>query len=187
VTVLSELRHVSVWSRGVSRASALCQKLGAEYGSSPVFESVADFEESASQANIIIGVASASQPYLQKRHFSNGQLYVHIGMNDVTPEAIRSFDSIVCDDFEAGCEGSSQSLFRLYREEPDISERVISLENLLYSRAAICPSPGRRIMFNSFGLPIFDLALAAEAYRYAVENCLGEEVKLNDWSEATEL
>jgi ornithine cyclodeaminase len=187
VTVLSGLRRVSVWSRGVSRALELCRELEAEYGSSPVFEPTTDFEEPASNADVIIGATSASSPYLYKRHFSDDRLYVHIGMNDVAAEAIRSFDSIVCDDFDAGREGSSQSLFRLYREEPDISKRVILLESFLRKDAAIRPQLGRRIMFNSFGLPIFDLVLAAEAYRYAVGNRLGEETKLNGWDKVITL
>jgi ornithine cyclodeaminase len=187
VTVLSGLRRVFVWSQGGSRSFELCRKLEAEYGSNPVFEPIVDFGERASQAHIIIGATSASQPYLYERHFSDGQLYVHIGMNDIAPEAIRSFDSIVCDDFEAGREGSSQSLFRLCRDEPGISERVIPLESFLHDNTAVRPSLGRRVMFDSFGLPIFDLVLAAEAYRYAVRNRLGGEAKLNDWDEARSL
>jgi ornithine cyclodeaminase len=180
IAAMPNLRHISVWNRSVYRASELCLSIKAEYESSLTFEPIADFDKAAHRADIIIGATSAPSPYLHEKHFSDGQLYIHIGMNDIAPEAIHSFDSIVCDDFEAGLEGSSQSLFRLSRNEPDIYRRVILMENFLRYDISVSSSLGKRIMFNSFGLPIFDLVLAAAAYRYAAENGLGEEVKIND-------
>jgi ornithine cyclodeaminase len=186
VAVLPALKHVAVWSRTILRASKFCGKLEAEFGPNPVFQPVSDFEEYVGTADVIMGVTSASSPYLHKRHFKDGQLYFHIGMNDVSRGAIKSFDKIVCDDFEAGRDGSSQSLFRLYRDEPDIAGRVISLESLLCHGAPRRPSLGKRVMFDSFGLPVFDLVLAAEVYRHAIDNGLGWDASLNSCSEGSE-
>ncbi|WP_128101855.1 hypothetical protein [Paenibacillus sp. DCT19] len=112
----------------------------------------------------MVGATSASTPYLHVDHFVPGHLYLHIGMRDIDAEAIESFDHIVCDDYEAGVPSSSQSLFGLARKTPEIGDKVILLEKLLAEPdQAIQQHPERKLMFNAFGLSIFDLVLAHEA------------------------
>ncbi|MNP23530.1 hypothetical protein D3C76_1162440 [compost metagenome] len=76
---------------------------------------------------------------------------------------------------------SSQSLFRLARADASVKEKVALLENLLPPDSEEGGPPVMRIrqneqqklMFNAFGLPIFDLALATEALQRLAN--LGEE------------
>ncbi|WP_044480109.1 ornithine cyclodeaminase family protein [Paenibacillus antibioticophila] len=171
---LPQLREVHFWSRHQEHAQAIHERFAEQLKQRsiagilhPTLPDRLDF------AQIVMGVTSAAEPYLKAEHFCPGHFYVHIGMNDIEAAAIQSFDHIVCDDFRAGVKTSSQSLFRLARTDASIEEKVTLLETLLpqdKGERAVAMSPikqnkQQKLMFNGFGLPIFDLALAAEALR----------------------
>lgn len=170
------LDRLYVWSRDPDHAQACIQAVGELLGpgnSALVAKlGVAESVDSATpDVDVIIGATSAEKPYLRREHVSNAT-YVHIGMNDIEADAIRSFDRIVCDDFLAGTAKSAQSLFVLYRQDNSIASRVTLLEDQPEHLAA------GRLMFDSFGLSIFDVGLAFEVYRFALERGLGEKLDL---------
>ena len=172
-----ELEGLSVWSRDLSHAQWCIESvrdilaLTGEEDLAGKLEVVTSVSEGAETAGLVIGATSAETPYLTKEHLREAS-YVHIGMNDVTGEAIRSYDRIYCDDFEAGTWKSAQSLFVLYRQDQTIGERVTLLED---APASIKEG---RVMFDSFGLSMFDIALGCEVYRYACGKGLGGEIGL---------
>lgn len=158
---LPKLKELHIWSRQPQHAEALKLELAKElhgYGVSCTVH--AELPNRLDFAEIIIGATSASTPYLTPSHFVNGHLYIHIGMKDIEGAAIEGFDHIVCDDFNAGVAGSSQSLFHHARSNPDIAHSVSLLEHLIVGQTTVKQQAEHQIMFNGFGLSIFDLALA---------------------------
>ncbi|MDO3412419.1 hypothetical protein QWJ34_21825 [Saccharibacillus sp. CPCC 101409] len=176
---LPGLQDVHLWSRTPARAERLQREFAGAFAERGIRSRVhAALPPRLDFARVIVGATSAARPYLRAEHFAPGQLYVHIGMRDIEEDAVEAFDEIVCDDFEAGVPSSSQSLFGLARRNPGIARKVTLLENLLEPERQGLPGPepegpgstarragGGKVMFNAFGLSIFDLALAHEALR----------------------
>ncbi|MFE6076445.1 hypothetical protein ACFVQB_18395 [Paenibacillus sp. NPDC057886] len=168
---MPELKEVHVWSRTAQHAEQLLERHTAQLEQRGIHTRVhVSLPERLDFAEVVVGATSASEPYLHAEHFVRGHLYLHIGMRDIDSEAILSFDDIVCDDYEAGVPSSSQSLFGLARQSPDIARKVTLLETLLGKPdQAIQQHPERKIMFNAFGLSIFDLVLAHETLKRLLE------------------
>lgn len=161
------IQQIYIWSRQQDHARDCVQAVQALAGQNIPVSTVENFETVLGDVDFVIGATSAETPYLHREHLEHCS-YVHIGMNDIDAQAIRSFPHIVCDDFESAKARSAQSLFRLYRTDPSIQERVSLLEDL----EGPLP-PHERFFFDSFGLSIFDVGLAWEVYRFAQEKGLG--------------
>lgn len=166
-TRFPDLDLLRLWSRSAAHAEDCRRRVEAILRCRLPIEVVEDLHAAARKSDFVVGACSADEPYLTKEDLA-GCGYVHIGMNDVSGEALLSYPRIICDEFETAKRRSAQSLFRLWRSDPSVESRVELLENLT-GRIAL----GDRFCFDSFGLSIFDLGLAAEAYRYAREHGLG--------------
>ena len=129
-------------------------------------------------ADVVIAATSAPSPYLTARHLEGVSLYCHIGFHEIAWEAVDRFDSIVVDAWEEAKAVSGQSLFRYYREGLLPEERITGKLGAIVSGTLAVPraAPGRRVMFDAFGLPIFDLSVAKAAYLRAREMGLGTSV-----------
>lgn len=170
-------QEVAVWSRGQRRNQALVQRY--QSGTSLHLTAAESLETAVAGADVIIGATSASQPYLLPEHLESASLYCHIGFHEISAEAVNCFSSIVVDTWEEAKDVSGQSLFRFYRQGLLAESRITgTLGALLTGRLQIprgCPE--QKIMFDAFGLPIFDLSVAMEACRRAGELGLGTQVR----------
>ncbi|MCQ4085448.1 hypothetical protein [Saccharibacillus sp. JS10] len=161
--VLPNLKELHLWSRNPEHAKQLQEKFQVELDKRGITVRIhLELPNRLDFVEIIVGVTSAAEPYLNSQHFVNGHLYLHVGMRDVSSDAIEAFDHIVCDDYAAGVPSSSQSLFVHAREYPSIENKVKLLENVSDTNV-IKQNSSTKLMFNAFGLSIFDLALAREA------------------------
>ena len=174
---LPAVNQVWIWGRNREKIQCLVGEMAQEYPG--ICFSAADSLQGAADCNIVIGATAAEEPYLEQDHFKEDGFYCHIGFHEISAAAISSFDHIVCDDFHKGVPHSGQSLFRANREgvlEPrllagNLSDYVVGEK--------VLPRQGRgRIMFDAFGLPVFDAVLGRWVYRYAVEHGLGIELPL---------
>ena len=169
---LPGLEKISIWSRGGVRSRLLADR----YAVSGTAVQAADTLEAAVEgADVVIAATSASSPYLTARHLESVSLYCHIGFHEIAFEAVDRFDSIVVDAWEEARAVSGQSLFRYWRERLLPEERITGKLGAIVSGALAVPraAPGRRVMFDAFGLPIFDLSVAKAAYLRAREMGLG--------------
>lgn len=167
---------IDIWGRTPEHAIRLAERAQNELclDAHPVEE----LQLATSVADIIVSATSATEPYLTVQHFKEDCLYCHIGLNDITADAINAFDTVVVDAWEEAKHCSAQSLFRAYREGT-FTER--SLTGLLgeYAVGQKCVALGkRRVFFDAFGLAIFDLALARHAWFYANARGLGKKVPI---------
>ncbi|MEJ8305184.1 hypothetical protein [Saccharibacillus sacchari] len=170
--VLPGLKELHLWSRSPIHARRLHERFADELFKRNIRVRVhRELPARLDFAKIVVGATSAAEPYLTAEHFVPGHLYVHIGMRDIAAAAIPSFDTIVCDDYLSGVSSSSQSLFGWAREHAEIQQKVILLEQLINpssdpsipdAKLDIRQTASRKLMFNAFGLSMFDLALARE-------------------------
>lgn len=170
---LPQAQEVAVWSRGQRRNQTLVERYRPL--TSVHLTAAPSLESAAEGADVIIGATSASQPYLLPEHLESAALYCHIGFNEISPEAISRFRRIVVDTWEEAKDVSGQSLFRCYRQGLLDESRITgTLGGILTGRLQI-PRASReeKLMFDAFGLPIFDLSVAAEAFRRAERMGLG--------------
>lgn len=158
---LPKLKELHIWNRTLTHAEQLKERLSDECHSRGIniyvhttLPSKLDF------AQIVIAATSATESYMNADHFVPGHLFISIGMRDIETAAIEQFDHIVCDDFQAGLLTSSQSFFHLARANPSIEQKVVLLEDLILDKTTLQQSNDQKLMFNAFGLPIFDIALA---------------------------
>jgi ornithine cyclodeaminase len=141
-----------VWDRTPEHAQRLAAKFDHRVTVS------LNLADAVANADVVIGATSASTPYLKYDWFHSGQLYVHIGLHDMAPADVAKFQWLVCDDYRAGQLTSQQSLFVAYRQGAIAAERVRLLETLVTPLRV--PGP---VMFDQFGLQMFDFVLAEYA------------------------
>lgn len=173
---LPKAEEVSIWSRGYIRAARLAERYRdkAEIRLHPV----ATVDEAVDSADVIIGATSAPSPYLTAERVGSASLYCHIGFHEISGEAVNEFQRIIVDTWEEAKNVSGQSLFRLYRAGLLAEERITGTLGAMVTGRLYVPRGDRnaKIMFDAFGLPIFDISIAKAAYQYATEAKLGKEM-----------
>lgn len=171
---LPETTEIMVWSRKQNRAEALCAAYAA--AAPGRLRAAETLEEAVRKADIVIGATSAPLPYLKPEHLENTALYCHIGFHEITKAAIDGFDKIVVDTWEDAKHVSGQSLFRYWRNGMLSEERIFGTLGAVITGSLRIPraQEPQKIMFDAFGLPIFDLALAKTAYIRAKQLELGQ-------------
>ena len=174
---LPGLEIIRIWSRTKAHAEKLAQELRPVMGSTDI-EAVDDIS-SARESDIIIAATSATIPYLCRDDFKDGVLYCHIGYNDIETDAIAQFDQYVFDDFDSGIAHSGQPLFRMVRDGIfDMSKNAGILSEMITGTRQVHQCRGKKLMFDAFGLVIFDIALGHFVYKYALEHGIGQELAL---------
>ena len=178
---LPQTEEIAVWSRGNRRNKALTERYRGTTGT--VLRAVQDLDNAVDGADVIIGATSAPEPYLLPRHLRFAALYCHIGFNEITAEAVDQFSRVVVDTWEEAKHVSGQSLFRLYREGQFDEARITGTLGAILSGRLDVPrgTPGQKVMFDAFGLPIFDLSVAKEAFVRAGQMGLGTSLT---WQES---
>lgn len=173
---LPQAEEVAVWSRGNVRNQDLTARYREKTG--VVLRPARELEEAVEGADVVIAATSADAPYLTAEHLRSASLYCHIGFHEITLEAVEQFSSIFVDTWEEAKHVSGQSLFRYYRAGELPESRITGTLGAVLSGRLEAPrgAPDRKVMFDAFGLPIFDLSVAREAYRLAREMRLGVPV-----------
>jgi Predicted ornithine cyclodeaminase, mu-crystallin homolog len=174
---LPGLEKIRIWSRTKVHAEKLALELCPVVGGTYI-EAVDDIS-SARESDIIIAATSSAIPYLCRDDFKDGVLYCHIGFNDIETDAIAQFDQYVYDDFDSGKSHSGQPLFRMVRDGIfDLSKNAGVLSEIITGAKKVRQCKGKKLMFDAFGLVIFDIALGHFVYKYALEHGIGQELAL---------
>ena len=171
-----ELSEIAVWSRGGEKN----QRLVARYQpkTETLLTAAKTLDVAAEGADIIIAATSAPEPYLEPQHLEAASVYCHIGFHEITHAAIERFSDIVVDTWQEAKDVSGQSLFRYYREGLVGLERISSTLGALLLGTKTIPRASRdhKVMFDAFGLPIFDISFAKIACERAKKLQLGTNV-----------
>lgn len=173
---LPDAKEVAIWSRGHKKAEDLVARYQAE--TAIHLYSADTVDQAVHGADVIIGATSAAEPYLTPERIRSASLYCHIGFNEISSSAIDRFGSIVVDEWEEAKNVSGQSLFRAYRAGVLDESKLSGKLGAILSGKLTIPrgTPESKVMFDAFGLPIFDISVAKSAYSEAIKSGLGIEV-----------
>lgn len=125
-----------------------------------------DLRNAVLGAEAVLCCTSAPAPILDLWAVGKGRLILQIGFHEVSFEAIATMDCIIVDLWGDFAEKSAKSLFQMYRAGRFSPAQVdADLSALLLDGWQ--PPPGASVYFSSFGLNVFDIALAARLLKRA--------------------
>lgn len=124
-------------------------------------------------AQVTVTCTSAPGPILGPQVMRPGVLVVQAGFNEVSFGAIDRADAVTCDLWGDFAGTSAKSLFQMYRAGRFPPERLAADATAILLDGWR-PDPGACVYFSSFGLNIFDIAVAARLMRRAADLGLGQ-------------
>jgi len=117
-------------------------------------------DEILGDCDVILTCTSAAEPFLSRAGVRPGRLIVQIGFHEVEFDAIEATDVVAVDLWGEFWHSSAKSLFQMARAGRFGGDQVAAdLVDLCVRNWH--PPDGASLYFSSFGLNVFDIALAA--------------------------
>jgi ornithine cyclodeaminase len=168
--VFPEVETIRIWNRDPGRSDALIAAFGNQASGRLV--AAASIPGALEEAQVVLCCTSATQPLIGGEAVVPGRLIVQVGHDEIGFDLIDAVDHVVVDLWGEFAERSAKSLFRMYRAGRFEPGRVSAdLAGLLVDGWR--PPAGASVLFSSFGLNVFDIALAARVLRQAEAEGLG--------------
>jgi ornithine cyclodeaminase len=170
-----DVETIRIWNRDPGRRDALIAELAA----AGLGELVAapSIPQALEAAQVVLCCTTAPQPLLDRQAVAPGRLIVQVGYNEIGFDLIDAVDHVVVDLWGEFAERSAKSLFQMYRAGRFKPERVSAdLAGLVVDGWQ--PREAASVLFSSFGLNVFDIALAARVLRQAEADGLGTTLPL---------
>lgn len=135
--------------------------------------SVATLDEASTLPyDALLTCTSAAEPWVTPAFFRPGTLVMQIGYHEAAFATLQLADRVVVDAWGDFCHVSAKSLFQLFRSGGFAPEAVSAdLTHLIIDGWR--PPAEARVYFNSFGLNIFDIALASRVLERAEAQNVG--------------
>lgn len=172
------IEKVYIYDLFLDRAQAFADEMSAKLG--VAITPTATVEPAAREADIIVTVTLANEPFVEADWLKKGCLMVQMADFEVTYDCVRKASKIVCDTWE-GIKHRKISPIALMYDEGLLKDEDIYCElgGIINGR-----KPGREnddeiIYFNAVGMGIEDLCVVAHAYRLAKEQ--GKGIMLPFW------
>lgn len=166
--VFPALERVSLWNRTAARAAAMQSTVAAPWPCTvrPTLDAALE------NADAVLTCTNAATPFLAPNVVRAGRTVLQVGYHEVPFEAIDRADAVVVDLWGEFRLSSAKSLFQMHRAGRFEAGRIAA--NL----AALVldgwrPGPDAAVYFSSFGLNLFDVALAARVLREAEASGIG--------------
>ncbi|MEJ1158876.1 hypothetical protein [Prosthecomicrobium sp. N25] len=166
---------VTLWNRTRDRALTLA----ARWQHRLAIRVADDLDAALGEADAILCCTAALEPILPVEAVRPGRLVVQIGHHEVPFDAIDRSTRVHVDLWGPFAEASGKSLFRMYRAGRFGPERVTADLGALLAGAPR-PGPDDAVYVSTFGLNVFDVALAARVLAAADERGLGTILPLVD-------
>lgn len=126
-------------------------------------------------AKVAFTCTSSPQPILGPEVIRPGALVLQVGYHEVSFDAIDQVDAVTCDLWGDFARTSAKSLFQMHRAGR-FPESRLAADAPAILLEGWRPAPGASVLFSSFGLNIFDIALAARLMRRAAALGLGQSL-----------
>ena len=174
------IRRAQVYSRNAEKRADFCKRMSARLGIEVV--PVDTPEAAARDVDIVITVTNAVDPVLFGDWLTRPGLVVAAGANhwykrELDTRVVERADLIVVDEKEqARVEGGN--LLRAIAEGRLTWDRVEELGDLVTGRISAPDFSKSNILFESHGLAINDMAMAAKTYELARAAGIGRELEL---------
>ncbi|MAU96023.1 MAG: ornithine cyclodeaminase [Fulvimarina sp.] len=166
---------IRLWNRTPERRDVLLSELRQADG--PPVAAAETVLEAIADADVVLCCTAAPTPLLGREVVRPGRLVVQAGFNEIGFGAIDGLDAVTVDLWGGFAEKSAKSLFQMYRAGRFEPSRVAA------DLAAIVvdgwrPDETASVLFSSFGLNVFDIALAARVLARAEADDIGTVVPL---------
>lgn len=182
--LFAAVEEVTVWNRSPARREALVAAIrpAAPW---PIRLAGDPAEIAAGDADAILACTAAPQPILGRGAVRPGRILLQIGYHEVEFDAIDEADAVVVDLWGDFARTSAKSLFQMHRAGRFPAERVAA-----DLAAAVLdgwrPAPDAAVYMSSFGLNVFDIALAARVLARAEAEGVGRTLPMSgdergDW------
>ncbi|MCJ7872120.1 hypothetical protein [Phaeobacter sp. J2-8] len=132
----------------------------------------ASADAAARAAQVVLTCTSSPAPLLSPAAVHSDQLILQIGFHEVSFAAIDACDVVTCDLWGDFADHSAKSLFQMYRAGRFAPDQIAADAQSILS-GDWRPNAGASVYFSSFGLNIFDIALAARVLRRAAAMGIG--------------
>lgn len=161
---------IRIWNRTRAHRDALIAECRLPDG--PVLQAADRVSSAIDGADVVLCCTTAPEPIVEKAAVHPGRLIVQIGYHEVAFEAIDASDHVVVDLWCDFAERSAKSLFQMYRAGRFTPDRVsANFADLVVGGWR--PADGASVYVSSFGLNLFDIALAARVLRRAEAEGIG--------------
>ncbi|MBL8701470.1 MAG: NAD(P)-binding domain-containing protein [Alphaproteobacteria bacterium] len=165
----ASIDSIRIWNRSAETAAALAAR--AHAGSARV-EPAASISAAIEDADVVLTCTNATEPLLDATAVRRGRLIVQVGYHEVAFAAIDASDVVACDLWGTFAATSAKSLFQMHRAGRFPADRIAAdLASLVVDGWR--PPMGASTYFSSFGLNVFDIALAARVLRRAEASSIG--------------
>jgi len=164
------LESITVWNRTPAHRYAMIADIRPEVRARI---SAADtLEDALDQSQLVISCTTATQPLLGAWAVQPDRLIVQVGYHEMAFEAIDASRVVAVDLWGDFAATSAKSLFQMHRAGRFEPGRVAAdLPALVVDKWR--PPSGASLYFSSFGLNIFDIALAARVLKQAEAENIG--------------
>lgn len=157
-----QLEQIGVWNRSPFKLSALRE-----------VQIETDLQLALAQPyDAVLTCTSADQPIVDAAAVRPGRIIVQVGYHEVSFAAIKASSKVVVDAWGDFAQRSAKSLFQMFRAgefgEQDVAADLAALQLDNWR-----PQPDDSVYFSSFGLNVFDIALAARVLQAAEHDELG--------------
>lgn len=157
-----QLEQIGVWNRSPFKLSALREE-----------QIETDLQLALSQPyDAVLTCTSADQPIVDAAAVRPGRIIVQVGYHEVSFAAIKASSKVVVDAWGDFAQRSAKSLFQMFRAG-EFAEQDVAADLAALLLDHWRPQPDDSVYFSSFGLNVFDIALAARVLQAAEHDELG--------------
>jgi ornithine cyclodeaminase len=163
------LEAVRAWNRSPPRLARML----ARYATPPwPIERCATAQAAVDGVDVVLSCTAATSPILDAWVVRPGRIVLQIGYHEASFDAIDASTAVVVDLWGEFRLASAKSLFQAHRAGRFAAERVAA-DLAAAVHGGWRPHENDAVYFNSFGLNVFDVALATRVLRHAAALGLG--------------
>ena len=157
-----QLEQIGVWNRSPFKLSALRE-----------VQIETDLQLALAQPyDAVLTCTSADQPIVDAAAVRPGRIIVQVGYHEVSFAAIKASSKVVVDAWGDFAQRSAKSLFQMFRAG-EFAEQDVAADLAALLLDHWRPQHDDSVYFSSFGLNVFDIALAARVLQAAEHDELG--------------
>jgi ornithine cyclodeaminase len=159
-----DAKTIHLWNRTVEKRNTLIANAKVPTGVTLMPHD--NLETALAETDVILSCTSTPQPFIAPSAVRGGRLIVQVGFHEVQFETIAATDFVTVDLWGDFADKSAKSLFQMYRAG-QFSPAQVTADLPAMVVEGWRPPEGASVYFSSFGLNIFDIALAARLLRKA--------------------
>lgn len=150
-----------------------------EFGCDIEFKVTESHEEAIRDSDILCTATIAREPYVNADWYKEGVLHCEVSFWDTPPEALKSLDFVVVDDWEQVKHHGVDVSWRAVRDKVISEEKIRgNLGDIVVGNKQGRTHKKEKILFNPIGMGIHDLSEAFRIFKNADKLGVGQKLPL---------